>query len=102
MRIKGPDTHPKSAQNFAHNAADLARAQNTGRFSAQVKPHQTAQRKVQFPNPVESAMDFAVQGNNESDSMLGHSVGRIARYPDNSDAQFLGGIQEGMGSAVYL
>ena len=38
-------------------------------------------------------MDLAVQGKNESDSMLGHGVGRIARYTRYGDAQFLGGLQ---------
>src|SRR6516164_3165819 len=38
-------------------------------------------------------MDLAVQGKNESNSMLGHGVGRIARYTRYGDAQFLGSPQ---------
>ena len=42
IRVGSQDTHPKSAQDFAHNAHGLASAKNAGRFSSQVKSHQAA------------------------------------------------------------
>ena len=63
-RVGSEDAHPESTEYFANDTPNLAGAKYSRRLPTQVKPHQAAEREVKLPDPVVSAMGFAVQRQN--------------------------------------
>jgi hypothetical protein len=56
-------------ENLRRNAPDLARFHNSCDLRIQVESHQTAEREVEFTNPIVGMMRFSVERENESDCM---------------------------------
>lgn len=77
---------PKTAKDLGGDSADSSSANDSHRFAVKIKPDQTGERKIQLPNAVKRAMDFAVQRQEQCHGVFSDGVRRICRHAHDRDA----------------
>ena len=79
-RVKRDHAATEAAQDFSDDRADFTRADNARGTPAKIETEQTIEGKVPFANSIVCAMQFAVQGENQSEGMLRDGIGRVGGH----------------------
>ena len=92
--IVGEDVAAEAVEDAGDAVADLARAEDADGAAPHVKADQAVEREVAFANAVVGAMELAIEGEHKANRVFGDGVGRVGRYTNDADAEFVGGLED--------
>ena len=88
-RVESQHAHTEPFEDLRGDAPDLSGADDADGFAVEIESHQAVEREVELAHPVEGAVSFPIEREDERNGVLGHGVGRVARDPRDGDAQSL-------------
>ena len=87
-RIIGQDLAAKAFENGSGAAADFSGADETDGLAMEIKADEAAEREVQLAHAIVSAVDLAVQCQQQCHGVLGDRVWRVGGHTGDGDAEF--------------
>jgi len=87
------DLRIESAKDLSGNFADFAGADYTDNFAGDIESDEAVEREVVFANAVVSAVNFAIEGEKESNGMLSNGVRGISRHADDGHTELAGAVE---------
>ena len=88
--IVGQNVHAEALADVGKDPADLAGAYDAHGLAVQVEARQALEAEVEIPGADIGLVGPAVDGQQQGHGMLGHSVGRVGRDPENPELPLAG------------
>ena len=85
--VDGEDAAAQVPEEARDDGTDAACADDTRRFTGQVKADEAGEGEVAVAHAVVGAVDFAVECEDERERVLGHGVGGVRRHAHDRDAE---------------